>query len=72
VAARVASPAVQGIVVTRDMVLAFWMYIYNYSVHVLVPAQVYRYRFQIRSTIDGGNLLFETVRFDSKIITQGW
>jgi hypothetical protein len=30
VTARVASPSVQEIVVTRDMALAFWIYMYNY------------------------------------------
>jgi hypothetical protein len=30
VAARVTSPSVQGIVVTRDMALVFWIYMYSH------------------------------------------
>jgi hypothetical protein len=66
VAARMASPAVQGIMAIQEEWL--WPLYIQYSAHVLVPAQVWngnlsRYNFQIREYNWWWNLAFETISY---------
>jgi hypothetical protein len=54
VAAIVASPSVQGIVVTRDMALAFWIYMYSYIQIFFANSGSFKFIvFRLESTIDG-------------------
>ena len=54
VAAIVASPSVQGIVVARDMALAFWIYMHSYIQIFCAYSGSFKFIvFRLESTIDG-------------------